>query len=241
MQFKRSRLCAGVAAAAVLVPSVAIGAGEGRPVEGGKRNPAGGVSQDYTRETQIIADTGSYGTRQSNKRIGDGGGAIYGCRSALGREACIKANNLHEGRAFEFEARGKEAGRITVHDTSAAPLTTNATGVATGLNADQVDGKSAADFADAGALKFAVVTAAGELGAGRGATAATLADATTETFLVTFDADVGNCSYTASAVGTADTTTPPAVARNAGADPRTVVVDQADAGDADAFHLQVIC
>jgi hypothetical protein len=239
MQFKRRHLCAGVAAAAVLVPSAAIGAGEGRPIDGGTRNPAGGVNRDYTRETQIIADTSTYGTRQSNKRVGDGGGAIYGCRSSLGREACVKASNLHEGRAFEFEARGREAGRITVRDTSAAPLTTNARGVATGLNADQVDGKSASEFAAAGSLKFAAVSAAGALGAARGATAAALTDAATETFTVTFDADVSRCSYTASAVGTADGTTVPAV--SAGSDARTVVVDQADAGDADAFHLQVIC
>lgn len=239
MHLKRSHLGAGVAAAAVLIPSVAIGAGEGRPVEGGVRNPAGGANQDYTRETQIIANTSGYGTRQSNKRIGDGGGAIYGCRSALATEPCIKANNLHEGRAFEFEARGKEAGRITVHDTTAAPLTTNATGVAKGFNADQVDGKSASDFAEAGSLKFAAVSATGALVAGRGATAAALSDATTETFTITFDADVSKCSYTATAVGTADATTAPAV--SAGTDPRTVVVDQEDAGDADPFHLQVIC
>ena len=56
---------------------------------------------------------------------------------------------------------------------------------------------------------------------------------------LTFDADVSRCSYTASAIGTADATSAPAVAP--GADARTVVVDQDDAGDADSFHLQVIC
>lgn len=236
---KRRHLFAGAAAAAVLVPSVAIGAGEGQPINGGERNPSRNVSQDYQRETEIIADTTTYGTRQSNVNVGDGGGAIYGCRSSAANEACVRANNLNTGRAFEFEARGKEAGRITVQDTSAAPVTTNARGVARGFNADQVDGRSADDFAAAGALKFASVTAAGALSAGRGASSATLSDPATETFTVTFDADVSRCSYTATALGTADATGAPAV--SPGADARTVVVDQEDAGDADAFHLQVIC
>jgi hypothetical protein len=56
---------------------------------------------------------------------------------------------------------GKEGGRIQVGDTTGAPLTTNATGVATGLNADKVDGKDATDFAAAGDLLFAPVAADG--------------------------------------------------------------------------------
>ena len=101
-------------------------------------------------ETEIIADTTTYGTRQSNKKDGDGGGAIYGCRSNPGNEPCIRANNLKGGRSFEFVTIGKEGGRIEVGgDKTGAPLTTNATGVATGFNADKVDGKEAADFAPA--------------------------------------------------------------------------------------------
>jgi len=236
---KRRHLLVGAATAAVMVPSVAIGAGEGQPINGGERNPTRNASQEYQRETEIIANTATYGTRQSNTNVGNGGGAIYGCRSSAAHEPCVRANNLNTGRAFEFETRGKEAGRITVHDTSAAPLTTNAEGVATGFNADQVDGRSADDFASAGSLKFAAVSPAGAISAQRGATAAALTDAATETFTVTFDADVSKCSYTASAVGTGDATSAPGV--SPGTDARTVVVDQDDAGDADAFHLQVIC
>ena len=236
---KRRHLFVGAATAAVLIPSVAIGAGEGQPINGGERNPTRNTSQEYQRETEIIANTATYGTRQSNMNIGNGGGAIYGCRSSAANEPCVRANNLNTGRPFEFETRGKEAGRITVSDPSASPLTTNADGVATGFNADEVDGKSADEFATAGSLKFASVTAAGALSAGRGASAAVLTDAATETFTVTFDADVSKCSYTASAVGTADGTTAPAV--SPGTDARTVVVDQEDADDANAFHLQVIC
>ena len=55
----------------------------------------------------------------------------------------MRASNLADGRAFEFNANGgTEVGAITGPAT-AAPFTTTATGVATGLNADQVDGKSA--------------------------------------------------------------------------------------------------
>jgi hypothetical protein len=103
-----------------------------------------------TQETEIISSNATgYTTRQSNKST-TGGGAIYGCRSTTGGSAanppknpCIRANNLSTGFAFEFNATGAEsAGSITVGAGGDAkrPFTTNATGVATGLNADRVDG-----------------------------------------------------------------------------------------------------
>ena len=158
------------------IPSAAIGFGEGRSILGGKRNPSSDATKAFSSETEIIASNSTYGTRQSNKRDGDGGGAIYGCRSNPGNEPCIRANNLKGGRAFEFETGGKEAGRIEIGDNTGAPFTTNATGVATGLNADKVDGKDAADFAASGDLLFATVAADGTLGANkRGATASSVA------------------------------------------------------------------
>src|SRR6186713_3205426 len=109
------------------------------------------------KETEIIgkfnATTGSKGgyvTRQSNTQTGSkaGGGAIYGCRGAAGGSAsgsapCLRASNLAAGFAFEFAADGDVVGQISVGDgktanAKAKPFTTNATGVATGLNADQV-------------------------------------------------------------------------------------------------------
>src|SRR3954453_20554688 len=141
---------------AIGVPSVAMGFGEGRSLLLGKRNP--GYPHGLSAETQIIADNATYGTRQSNLRTGDGGGAIYGCRSATGKEPCIRSNNLNTGRAFEFATGGQEAGRITTKDATGAPFTTNATGVATGLNAARVDGKDATDLAASADLLFAVVT-----------------------------------------------------------------------------------
>ena len=114
-----------------------MGFGEGRNLLLGKRNPSATPRSRSRAETEIIANNSTYGTRQSNKQDGDGGGAIYGCRSNPGNEPCVRANNLKGGRAFEFATVGKEAGRIEIGDATGAPFTTNATGVATGLNADQ--------------------------------------------------------------------------------------------------------
>src|SRR3954466_3452776 len=161
---------------AIGIPSAAMGFGEGRNLLLGKRNPSSNPSKALPSETEIIANSSTYGTRQSNKKDGDGGGAIYGCRSSVGKEPCIRANNLKDGRAFEFVTNGKEAGRIEVGgDHTGAPLTTNATGVATGFNADKVDGKDAAGFAPAPSLTFAAVTDAG------GAAVPTAAGPTTPT------------------------------------------------------------
>jgi hypothetical protein len=122
------------------VSPFAIGA-TGSVLREGKRNPSSGSA---SRETQIIAGNKTYGTRQSNTRNGDGGGAIYGCRSNTGNEPCIRANNLKAGRAFEFSTRGAEGGQIRTKSTGGRPFTTNATEVATGLNSDRVDGLDAA-------------------------------------------------------------------------------------------------
>jgi len=219
---------------AIGIPSVAVGFGEGRSLLLGKRNPSPNASRALNSETEIIASNGSYGTRQSNKRNGDGGGAIYGCRSDTGREPCIRSNNLKTGRAFEFQTAGKEAGRIQVGDVSGAPFTTNATGTATGLNADKVDGKEAADFANAGDFLTARVGANGALAGGRGATASAI-EVGPDTYRVTFGRDVSQCTYTATPNGATSGQT---LAVQAGGNPANVRVD---ADSPTAFHLQVIC
>ena len=219
---------------AIGIPSVAVGFGEGRTLLLGKRNPSQNASRALNSETEIIADNGTYGTRQSNKKDGDGGGAIYGCRSNTGAEPCIRANNLKGGRAFELVTVGKEAGRIETGDATGAPFTTNATGVATGLNADRVDGKEGADIANAGDFLSARVTAAGTLSGGRGATSAAL-ETGPKTYRVTFGRDVSNCTYTATPQGAATNNT---LAVQPGSNPQNVRVD-ADA--ATPFHLIVIC
>jgi hypothetical protein len=231
-----------IAAALILaigVPSAAVGFGEGRDAKLGKRNPSSG---SLNRETQIIANNGSYGTRQSNKRDGEGGGAIYGCRSSAGKEPCVRANNLKGGRAFEFVTAGKEAGQFQVGDTSAPPFSTNATGKVTNLDADKVDGKSAEEFAGAGDLAFAAVKADGTFVAGRGATASTKSNVAENTYTVTFNKDVSKCSFTAGATGASSDVG--GFGATIGQQPTQVVVDEPDAAGGGAgrdFHLQVIC
>lgn len=229
-----------VAAALILaigIPSVAVGFGEGRDAKLGKRNPSRSA---LSAETQIIANNGSYGTRQSNKRDGDGGGAIYGCRSSAGREPCIRANNLKGGRAFEFQTVGGSAGEIEVGDTNQPPFTTNAKGKVENLNADTVDGVDSSQLAQ-GALLFAAVNADGTLAGAKGATA--VAKSAGNVYTVTFDRDVSKCSFTANVIGGAS-------AFGIGAQPvanqpTQVAFDQpddaGDAGNGRAFHAQVIC
>jgi hypothetical protein len=233
---------------AIGIPSVAMGFGEGRNLLLGKRNPSNNASLALSSETEIIANTSTYGTRQSNKKDGDGGGAIYGCRSSLGNEPCVRAANLKGGRAFEFSTIGAEGGRIDTGSPTGAPFTTNATGVATGLNADRVDGKEAADLDDAetltgkkatdfaatGDLLFAAVTNGNTTATGRGLAAAPNVSQTGSDYTVTFGRDVSKCSYTASPIGP----TPQALAVQAAAQNTQVTVN---ATAPTSFHLQVIC
>jgi hypothetical protein len=176
-------LLASSIALGVMVAPFAIAGGDGKPVRLGKRNPGTGA---ITKETQIIAKSGlnTYGTRQSN--LGAGGGAVYGCRSALGADpgnpnkstACMRASNLKNGEAFQFQSiAGPIIGvvqsgiNLAVPNPNAKPFITNATGEATGLNADRVDGLNAADIVAAAqaqnpagaapSFAFARVTATG--------------------------------------------------------------------------------
>lgn len=164
---------AGVGALVLAGSPFAVAAGTGDPLLGGTRNPGNNLSKELTRETQIIGDideneggvaknTGGYVTRQSNKSD-TGGGAIYGCRAPLGKSSkdiadpakstpCVRANNLSDGKAFGFQAtHGKLVGIMQVGPSlfekhpDAIPFITNATGIALGLNADQVDGMDGAD------------------------------------------------------------------------------------------------
>src|SRR3954468_811372 len=224
---------------ALLATPFALAAGENRPVRGGARNPSPNASLSYTRETQIIASTSTYGTRQSNKST-NGGGAIYGCRARTGTKACLRASNLSNGRAFSFATNtGTEVGRID-GPAASAPFTTSATGVATGLNADRVDGQNASEIvASAQAQnKFAVVSEAGALGAQRGATAA--ARTGVGTYTVTLSGDNTNCAPQA----TARSISPPVIATANVTGPTTVAVSTFAAGGAPAdapFSLTVTC
>jgi hypothetical protein len=231
-----------IVVAAVLVALVAtpfaLAAGENRPVRGGARNPSPNASLAYVRETQIIADNATYGTRQSNKST-NGGGAIYGCRARTATKACLRASNLSNGRAFSFAtSSGTEVGRIDGPAT-AAPFTTSATGVATGLNADKLDGKDAATIS-ADANQFAAVSEAGTLGAQRGATASSRT--ATGTYNVVFAADISKCALGATVNDNSIAATATAVL---GTDAKTVTVVTRNASTGAAadlrFHLTVTC
>lgn len=144
-------------ASAALAAPIAIGA-TGSTLREAVRNPTSGSA---TRESLIIARTQAnvYGTRQSN--LGAGGAAIYGCRTtedltALGdpqkSTPCLRVNNLSTGLVFSYRfTRGGvggiyQAGSTAANDPRARPFITNATGVATGLNAARVDSLSADDI-----------------------------------------------------------------------------------------------
>lgn len=136
---RRAAVIAGVVIAVIAAP-IALAS----TVQGGQRNPVGGDNLAYSQSTQIIAASSGFAIRVSNK--GSGGGAIDGCRTAAGKAACIEGDNLTAGPAFEFISTGSLGGTIHVANTKGAPFTTNATGVATGLNANFLQGKQASAF-----------------------------------------------------------------------------------------------
>jgi hypothetical protein len=170
-------------ALAMLVAPFALGAGEGKPLLLGKRNPP---RKAATKTTQVIAKTGvsKYTTKLVNNKLG--GASLANCKSAVTADfanpkvstPCLRVSNSKAGEAFQFHsATGLLVGVIQVGSTfatpnpNARPFVTNATGVAVGLNADQVDGKSAdeiitearaqAPAGEAPSFAFARVAAAG--------------------------------------------------------------------------------
>ena len=190
-------ICASVLA--VGVASVATGA-TGDVIRLGERTAGNG-------STAIVSNTGAYSTRQSNNRERDGGAASYGCRASAGREACLYTLNHRGGQVFRFVGNGSPiAGTIEVRPGSGQsaddvkPFTTNATGVATGLNADEVDGQSAADIVAAAKPLFAAVNANGTVAGGRGVAAA--GRNSEGTYTVTFASSVVGCAYTATVTQT---------------------------------------
>lgn len=246
-------ILASAVALALLVSPFAIAATTNTALFGGARNPSDDQRQALTKETEIIASTSTYGTRQSNKSD-NGGGAIYGCRSGeggtpKGNEPCIRANNLAKGRAFEFTTGGLEVGRIESADPAAKPFTTNAGGVADGLNADKVDGQNATDITTAAITggingakalnQFAVVSATGTLGAGRGVDSA--ARTALGLYTVTFKTDVSACALSATEATIADGSGAATVAPASATTIQVRTNDGAGVAADRPFHLTVIC
>jgi hypothetical protein len=234
---------------AVGITSIATGAA-GDFVRVGKRNFAPG-------ETAIVGGTTGYATRQSNNNNGDGGAASYGCRADTGKEACLYVLNHHNGQVFQFSSDGGlNAGRILVNPPSGkkasdvSPFTTNATGVATGLNADQVDGQSASDIIAATKPPFAAVNANATIAGQRGlAQANPVQHPSAGTYTVHFASDVSKCAYSVTESTTDDAGA--AAAQPLGGDSSGVQVVTRSGGGTDGtgptapadkpFHLVVNC
>src|SRR4051794_33998077 len=133
---------------ALLVAPFALAA-DGDAVRAGGRTT-------FTSITRVLGDSSTYATQQSNLRSGDGGAARYGCRSSAANEFCLLSKNTGGGGSFRFTSANSLLGGVIDVDPprgktarDAKPFTTNATGVATGLNADEVDGMGAGDIVKA--------------------------------------------------------------------------------------------
>jgi hypothetical protein len=142
---------AGVVGTLLVASPLAFGAGSS--LVGGKRNPAHGAQK---KTTSLVSSNSKYGLSVSS-RATSGGDLVLTCRSKdggtpAGQEPCLRALNSSAGRAFEFAFNGTLGGIFQVGPDinqpfpGAKPFITNATGVATGLNADRVDSLSAQDI-----------------------------------------------------------------------------------------------
>jgi hypothetical protein len=154
---------------ALLAAPIALAA-NGDPMKAGGRTT-------FTKITRVLGDSTTYATQQSNLHTGDGGAARYGCRSSAANEFCLLSKNTGGGGSFRFQSLNSLlGGSIEVNPpqgktaADAKPFTTNAHGVATGLNADQVDGMSADDIVKAakgGEATYALLTADGKTNGSR--------------------------------------------------------------------------
>jgi hypothetical protein len=220
---------------------------------GGKRNPKSGA---FATETKVIASNDGWGMRYSNRAVGGGGGLLFGCRSKPGgtpqkNYPCARSRNVADGLSFEFLTGGSLVGTINsgTGGDNTKPFTTNATGVATGLNAERVGSKTPAQLtSDAVSAvqqtqRFARVSVAGTSIAARGVSAVT--HPSTGVYTVTFAQPVNACALNAtqSATGT-DVGT---IGTQVGGDNRTVTVttlsvteDGVELADR-AFDISAVC
>lgn len=217
---------------------------------GGKRNPRSG---SFKAETQVIASNSTWGMRYSNRAQGGGGGALFGCRSQPGgtpqkHYPCARSRNVGTGLAFELLTAGPLAGTISAGrgGDNTKPFTTNATGVATGLNAERVGSQTPAQLTSAavtavqGTLSLARVSAAGTSITARGVSGVT--HPSTGTYSVAFTNPVNACALTAtqSEAGTQVG----AVGTQLGPDNKTVTVttlSNAGALADRAFDISAVC
>lgn len=224
----------------------------GYSIRGAIHNPPGSA---YYGSTGIFAKIGGWATHVSN--TGSGGTALDTCHAPVGGMACLDAYNLSGGLAFTFNTSGNTGGEILLRNPLGAPFTTNAHGVATGLNANFLQGKQASEFqlanqpaansnelggqppssyVNTGQLLFADVVSGPTVQNTRGATSVTQSGTS---YTITFGTvNVSKCSYVASPQGAA-------ISGQLGveADPASVdaVVVHAPTGFTGGFDLQVAC
>ena len=149
-----------IVAAAAGAPFAVGQATEKVSVVTGTRTPITGFVTKPTTLATNVATQGFSVTNDSNR----GSAALLVCRSRIGanRSACLESRNDRGGTAFSFQFRGALGGLFQVGNDidkefpGAQPFQTNATGVATGLNADRVDGMSAQDIVDEAVSRAAV-------------------------------------------------------------------------------------
>lgn len=242
-------LAASVVLALVIAP-LAVAQTSG--LIGGKRNPRSGA---FSSETQVIASNSNWGMRYSNRAVGGGGGLLFGCRSKPGgtpqrNYPCARSRNVADGLAFEFLTGGSLVGTITAGrgGDNTKPFTTNATGVATGLNAERVGSQTPAQLTSAAVSavqatrRFARVSAGGSSIAARGVSG--VSHPSTGTYTVVFQAPVNGCALTATQSATGTDVGP--VGTNLESDNRTVTVTTLELlptpGLADrAFDISATC
>lgn len=219
---------------------------------GGKRNPRTGA---FNTETKVIAKNSTWGMRYSNRAVGGGGGLLFGCRSdpggtPKGNYPCARSRNVADGLAFEFLTRGSVVGTITAGrgGDNTKPFTTNATGVATGLNAERVGSQTPAQLTNSAVgavretLSFARVSADGKAISVRGVN--TVAHPSTGTYTLVFANPVNACALTATQSATGTDVGP--VGTQLAADNRTVTVTTlgllpAPALADRAFDISAVC
>jgi hypothetical protein len=204
----------------------------------------------------MFANSNTWAMRVANSGLG--GAAIAECHAPVGDLACLNSDDHGSGLAFVFETTGNTGGEILLPSPGGAPFTTNAHGIATGLNANYLQGKQASEFqltnqpaanseklggqpatayVGTSQLLFADVAAGAKLQSTRGATAVSQSG---NEYTVTFGTtNVSTCSFTASPAGAALTAGQLGVAPDSTHTSEVVV--SAPAGFDGGFDLQVVC
>lgn len=226
----------------------------GFPLRGAIHNPA---SSAFFRTTGIFANSANWTTRVEN--LGTGGASINACHAPAGGVACLDAYNLSGGLAFMVNATGASGGEILLQNPSSAPFTTNAHGVASGLNANYLQGKQASEFqlanqpaansdelggqppssyVSTGQLLFADVLAGPKLQEGSGG--ATSVKQLGSSYTITFAAaNISKCAYTVSPTGAALNSGQLGVESDSSN--TSAVIVNAPTGFSAGFDLQVVC